>query len=258
MRDCAAAFGGYVECAGRAGGEARRVDVMTTKNIEILYFAAVADLVGRREERLAVEAGTVAELAAELERRHETLRGRLQNVRFAVNEAFVQDRDALTDGDVVAIIPPVAGGSELLPATERVAISTAALSVDAVCDLVRHPGAGALAVFVGVVRDHSEGRSVDALEYSAYETMAKKEMAAIIDELEAETPVLRLAAHHRVGPLSVGDDAIVCVASSPHRDAAFVAGRALIDRIKDRVPIWKRERGPDDERWVGWDEPGQS
>ena len=234
------------------------VAMMTMKNVQVLYFAAVADLVGRREEQASVEASTIEELAAELERRHEALRGRLANVRFAVNEAFVRGPDAFCDGDVIAIIPPVAGGSELRPAMERVAIGTSKLSVEAVCDLVRHSGAGALAVFVGVVRDQSEGRSVDALEYSAYETMALKEMAAIIDELEAETPVLRLAAHHRIGPLAVGDDAIVCVASSPHRDAAFVAGRALIDRIKDRVPIWKREKGPDDERWVGWDEPGQS
>lgn len=221
--------------------------------IQVLYFAAVAELVGRREESLDVEAATVAELAAALEARHPSLSGRLAQVRFAVNETFVKVDEPLADGDVVAVIPPVAGGSDRRPARERVAISRAPLSLDAVCALVRHPAAGALATFVGVVRDHSDGRSVDALEYSAYESMALKEMAAIIDELEAEMPVVRLAAHHRIGPLAVGDDAVVCAASSPHREEAFVAGRALIDRIKDRVPIWKREKGPGDERWVGWD-----
>jgi len=227
---------------------------MTEKQVQLLYFAAVAELVGHREESLSVQADSIAALAIELEERHPSLRGRLKNVRFAVNETFVHEKEPFADGDVIAVIPPVAGGSDLLPSKERVAIKTDKLSLETVCDLVRHSGAGALAVFVGVVRDHSEGRSVDALEYSAYETMALKEMAAIIDELEAETPVLRLAAHHRIGPLTVGDDAIICVASSPHRDAAFVAGRALIDRIKDRVPIWKREKGPDDDRWVGWTE----
>src|SRR5690606_17172437 len=104
------------------------------------------------------------------------------------------------------------------------------LSFDAVIDLVRHPSAGALATFVGVVRDHADGREVTALEYSAYESMAVAEMARIIDEIEAEIPVVRLAAHHRVGELAVGDEAVICAASSPHRDEAFRAGRALIDR----------------------------
>ena len=96
---------------------------------------------------------------------------------------------------------------------------------------------------------------MSALEYSAYESMALLEMARIVEELEAEQPEVRLAAQHRIGPLEVGDDAIVCVASSPHRGEAFEAGRALIDRIKERVPIWKRERSADGERWVNWDEP---
>jgi len=222
--------------------------------IRILYFAAVAELVGRREEEREVAAATVGDLAAELEGAHESLRGRLAKVRFAVNESFAHPSDALSEGDVVAVIPPVAGGSDARPARERVAIGTEPLSLDAVCALVRHRGAGALATFVGVVRDHNDGKSVDALEYSAYESMALEEMRKIIEELEAEIEGVRLAAHHRIGPLSVGDDAVVCAASSPHRDEAFVAGRALIDRIKDRVPIWKREKGPDDERWIGWDD----
>jgi len=227
---------------------------MVAMKIRILYFAAVAELVGRREEEREVAAETVGALAAELERAHEALRGRLGKVRFAVNEAFADHDDRLSEGDVVAVIPPVAGGADVLPSRERVWIGTEPLSLERVCALVRHPAAGALATFVGVVRDHNDGKAVDALEYSAYESMALEEMRRIIDELETEIEGVRLAAHHRIGPLAVGDDAVVCAASSPHRDEAFVAGRALIDRIKDRVPIWKRERGPDDVRWIGWDE----
>lgn len=226
---------------------------MSERLVTILYFAAVAELVGQREESFSTDAASVGALMAALEARHPALRGRLDQVRFAVNETFARATDPIAPGDVVAVIPPVAGGSPIAPSSDRVAITREPLSIERVCALVRHPGAGALATFVGVVRDHSDGRSVEALEYSAYEPMALKEMAAIIDAIEEEIPGVRLAAHHRIGPLVVGDDAIVCVASSPHRDEAFVAGRALIDRIKEHVPIWKREKSPGEDRWIGWE-----
>lgn len=224
--------------------------------VTVLYFAAVRDLVGAREEALEVPPGVdrIDALGRLLEAQHPALRDRLGQVRFAVNEELVSLDHALADGDVIALIPPVAGGSERAPAAERVAIRSDVLSVDTVTALVRHPGAGALAIFLGTVRDHSEGRVVSALEYSAYESMAVREMACIVEEIEAELPVVRLAAHHRIGELGIGDTAIVCAASSPHRDEAFRAGRLLIDRIKARVPIWKREKGPDGEYWVGWED----
>lgn len=225
--------------------------------VQMLYFAAVAELVGSREEALELPSavGTVRELARLLEERHPALRGRLGQVRFAVNEEFASADRTFAEGDVVAVIPPVAGGSDRAPASERVAVLEEPLSLDRVTRLVRHPGAGAIATFVGIVRDHSDGKDVSALEYSAYESMAVAEMARVIEEIEAEMPVVRLAVHHRIGLLSVGDDAVICAASSPHRDDAFVAGRALIDRIKDRVPVWKRERVVDGtEEWVGWDD----
>ncbi|HEY8077845.1 MAG TPA: molybdenum cofactor biosynthesis protein MoaE [Labilithrix sp.] len=126
------------------------------------------------------------------------------------------------------------------------------LSVDEATREVTRPGAGGIAVFVGVVRDENDGRSVTRLEYSAYASMAVKEMLAICDEIEREIEGARVAVQHRVGALVVGDAAVVCVASAPHRGEAFRACRALIDRIKERVPIWKREHGPDGAAWVGW------
>jgi molybdopterin synthase catalytic subunit len=112
--------------------------------------------------------------------------------------------------------------------------------------------AGALSLFVGTVRNHNEGLPVSLLEYQAYESMAEKQMAKIAFEIEAELPGVRLAALHRVGELKVGDSAVICVASSPHRHEAFVACRRLIDRIKEDVPVWKREHGPAGPYWVGW------
>jgi molybdopterin synthase catalytic subunit len=131
-------------------------------------------------------------------------------------------------------------------------IREAPLSVDEALGHVRRRGAGGLAVFVGVVRDENEGRAVTRLEYQAYASMAKREMERIADEIEREVEGVRVCVLHRVGSLDVGDAAVVCAASAPHRGEAFRACRALIDRIKERVPIWKREWGPDGAAWVGW------
>ena len=133
-----------------------------------------------------------------------------------------------------------------------VAMRDAPLSVDETIAAVKHPGAGAVCVFLGNVRDTNEGRAVVKLEYEAYGTMAVAEMTRIVEEIEREIAGVRLAVTHRVGALAVGDLAIVCAASAPHRDEAYRACRALIDRVKARAPIWKREHGPEGAYWVGW------
>jgi molybdopterin synthase catalytic subunit len=135
-----------------------------------------------------------------------------------------------------------------------VALRTEALSLDEAVAHVKHAGAGAVCVFLGMVRDYSEGRAVVKLEYEAYPAMALAEMKRIADELTAETAGLRLAVLHRTGPLVVGDVAVVCAASAPHRGEAYAACRALIDRVKARVPIWKREHGPEGAYGVGWED----
>jgi molybdopterin synthase catalytic subunit len=144
------------------------------------------------------------------------------------------------------------GKREVSDVAERVHLGDARLSIDAVIQSVGHPGAGGVAVFIGVVREVSDGRAVTRLEYSAYEAMAKRELEAILRELEAETPGVRVGVSHRIGSLAVGETAVVCAASAPHRGEALTACRELIERIKARVPIWKREWGPDGASWVGW------
>jgi len=134
------------------------------------------------------------------------------------------------------------------------------LSVAEVIAAVTRPEAGGIAVFVGTVRSENAGLPVTRLEYQAYASMAAKEMARIGQEIGLEIADVRLAVLHRTGSLVVGDAAVVCAASAPHRGEAFQACRLLIDRIKARVPIWKREHGPDGPYWVGWEdarcEPG--
>lgn len=126
------------------------------------------------------------------------------------------------------------------------------LNVDEVIAAVERPEAGAIALFSGVVRNHADGRAVSLLEYEVYPAMAVKEMAKAIAAIEAEINGVQLAVIHRVGTLQVGEVAVVCAASSPHREEAFEACRQCIDRIKATVPIWKREHGPHGPYWVGW------
>jgi molybdopterin synthase catalytic subunit len=115
---------------------------------------------------------------------------------------------------------------------------------------VRRDGDGGLALFVGVVRDHNAGKRVTRLEYAAYIPMAEKEMDRIAEEIARAHPGTLLAFRHRIGSLAVGDVAVAVAAAAPHREAAFSACRAGIEAIKARVPIWKKEFGPDGSSWV--------
>ena len=136
--------------------------------------------------------------------------------------------------------------------TRLLALRENALSVDEAIAAVSRASAGGIAVFLGTVRDHNEGQAVTELEYEAYTAMAEKELVAIADEIEREIAGVAVAVLHRVGRLQVGDLAVVCAAGAPHREEAFRACRELIERIKTRVPIWKREHGPAGTHWVGW------
>ena len=128
------------------------------------------------------------------------------------------------------------------------------ISVAEVIAAVARPEAGGISVFVGTVRGDNDGRAVTLLEYQAYASMAAKEMVRIGAEIASEVAGVELAVLHRVGSLEVGEVAVVCAASAPHRAEAFDACRRLIDRIKARVPIWKREHGPSGPYWVGWED----
>jgi molybdopterin synthase catalytic subunit len=127
-----------------------------------------------------------------------------------------------------------------------------ALLLDEAVRAVSWSGAGAVVTFLGMVRGENDGRAVTLLEYEAYGMMAEAELVKVESEIAAELPGVRVFALHRIGALRVGEAAVVCAASAPHRDEAFRACRMLIDRIKARLPIWKREHGPDGPYWVGW------
>jgi molybdopterin synthase catalytic subunit len=216
--------------------------------IQVLYFAVFRERLGKDGESLELPDGArVADAIAALASVHASiaqLRGRF---RVAVNQEFATDDTPLRAGDELALIPPVAGGSD----ARHVALRDDTLSLDRCIAAVSGPGMGGIATFTGMVRRHSRGITVDHLEYEAYAPMAVRVMMQLCDEIEAEIAGVRLAVEHRVGRLAIGDIAVVIAAAAPHRAEAFAACRAMIDRLKDRVPIWKKEVGDDGAEWVG-------
>lgn len=117
---------------------------------------------------------------------------------------------------------------------------------------VTRPSDGACVVFEGVVRDHQDGKRVQSIFYDAYRPMAEKEITKILYDISIQFPGVASTVVHRLGLLKVGEASIVIACAAPHRGEAFTACRAIIDRFKQTVPIWKKERGPDGEEWVGW------
>lgn len=216
--------------------------------IQVLYFAVFRERLGRDEEALELAAGArVRDAIDALAAMHApiaSLRGRF---RVAVNQDFAGEDRALHDGDELALIPPVAGGAD----ARHVVLTGEPLSLDRCVAAVRDPAMGGLVTFTGMVRRHSRGVTVERLEYEAYEPMAVREMTRLCEEIEAEHAGVRLAVEHRVGTLQVGELAVVIAAAAPHRAEAFTACRAMIDRLKERVPIWKKELGEDGSTWVG-------
>ena len=148
------------------------------------------------------------------------------------------------DGDEVALLPPMSGGSG------RVRVQAAPLSLDALLAQVGGTDCGGIVTFTGVVRDHSRGHAIDHLEYEAYVPMAEREMKHIAARVRERWPEVRIAMSHRVGRLELGDAAVMIVAGAPHRAEAFEACRFAIDTLKQTVPIWKKEFSQQGTYWV--------
>ena len=131
-----------------------------------------------------------------------------------------------------------------------VAVTSEPISAAALLPLVRDDRAGAIATFEGAVRNHHAGKTVAFLEYEAYIPMAESELGKIAERARERWPIEAIAIHHRIGRLEIGEISVALAVSSAHRNEAFEALRWAIDTLKETVPIWKRETGPDGTFWI--------
>ena len=250
-------------------------------NVRVRLFAIQRELAGTREVALALPDGADVEAAwTALVARHPVLAPGRASLRFARNGDYAEPTTPLRDGDEVAMIPPVSGGAgasagasaggepaggvgrRILELRDE-PFTTAILGE--LADRLAVPEDGAFVGFLGRTRStpgtpapgqeaeaaRHAGRSVEALDYEAHETMVLGVLDAIATEAHDRFGVDRLAIIHRLGAVPLGEPSIAVAAAAPHRDAAFAAARYAIDETKARAPIWKAERFSDGHVWIG-------
>lgn len=220
---------------------------MPDVNITVRAFASYREAIGSKQVALEVSPdATPVQVWDVLRRRFPALARLPRPSAFAINDRYVPAETALRERDELVLIPPVSGGGD-----DRVALTGDPIDLAALLDAVRDPQAGAVVLFLGTVRDNRQGSRVHHLEYEAYETMARREMARVAGEASARWPVLHIAMVHRLGRLTVGEISVAIAVACAHRKDAFEAGRYAIDALKQTVPIWKKEVWDGGEVWVG-------
>jgi molybdopterin converting factor subunit 1 len=214
-------------------------------------FATFRERAGAAElVREFPEGATVAEMWDALKREFPALGGHRDSVGFAVNQEYVKGDFRPRAGDEVAFIPPVSGGADprwMGP----VAIVRRPIDVAALERAAGDPAAGAIVTFAGTTRRENAGRVVVRLEYEAYEAMALSEMRKIAREAGEQWPIVRIAIAHRIGVVEIGETSVAIAVAAAHRGEAFQACRFAIDRLKEIVPIWKKEYFEGGEMWIG-------
>ncbi len=224
--------------------------------VRVLFFAYLRDVTGTPALDLELPAGArVADAHAAVVRRWPDLESQLVRIPVVVDGRVADAAAALRDGAELAWLPPVGGGEggpAEAPGMIVAAVTAAPLDLSRLIHEVTAPSCGAVASFLGVVRDHDDGRRVLSLEYQAYERVAADQLAGVVREALARWPMARVGVVHRTGRLVVGDASVAIAVACPHRDEAFACCRYVIDRVKEAVPIWKGEYGPDDgaPRWL--------
>jgi MoaE-MoaD fusion protein len=216
--------------------------------VTVRYFAGHRDMTGRSHESIELpDDATVGSLWELLVSRYPRLAGYTGRMLYALNQEYATLTSTLGDGDEVAFIPPVSGGSG-----ELFRVTGEPLDPAPLVAAVQSPEMGAVVTFAGVVRNNFGGRGTAFLVYEAFEPMAVKVLLDLAAQARAQWGTGPIAIHHRVGRLEIGETAVLIVVASAHRHAAFEAAEWLMDRIKEVAPIWKQEHWADGaHEWVG-------
>jgi MoaE-MoaD fusion protein len=213
-------------------------------NVTIRLFAALREQAGTSRVELELPEGAhVSDVWSAL-----ALGGdEPPSLAFAVNKGYADRSHVLAEGDEVALIPPVSGGDDDRPLAE---VGPDPLDLGRLIGRVADPGAGAIATFVGTVRNQARGRDVIWLDYEAFDEMAVLELEKVARDVVSANGCIRAAIAHRTGRCEVGEASVAIAVSAAHRHAALTACQQAIDTLKLTVPIWKKERYADGEEWV--------
>jgi molybdopterin synthase catalytic subunit len=213
--------------------------------VRVLMFGALAEAAAKRDAFDLPTDATAGEVVAAVGERYPVAVAILERCAVAVNHEVVGSSHRVGGSDEIALLPPMSGGGAI---SVRL---TASPSVSEALDAVAAAGSGGTALFVGTVRDSSNAGPVTQLDYSAYDAMAEKVIGEIAGEAVGKWGLLAVAVEHATGPRCVGEITFVVACAAPHRDEAFDACRYVVDEVKRRAPVWKKESGPWGERWVG-------
>ncbi|MFB3826208.1 MAG: molybdenum cofactor biosynthesis protein MoaE [Bryobacteraceae bacterium] len=229
--------------------------------VRVLFFGMLRELAGGAEQRLDVADGaTMGDVFEACAARFPRMREMASSIVLARNQEFSRPGDAVREGDEIALLPPVSGGSGafLRQSNESgnfFALTRQPIDVRKLAALALRGEDGAVVTFDGVARNNTGGRRTRCLEYECYEPMALKVMAEIGRELAAGFDIGHIGIVHRLGRVLIGETSVAIVVTAPHRQAAFAAALEAVDQLKRRVPVWKREYFEDGEVWVEgeWD-----
>jgi MoaE-MoaD fusion protein len=213
--------------------------------VRVIYFGMLKDAVGRQTEDVELPSGALlGDLLADRTAHTPVLDNFRTVLAFAINQEYAQLNDSLKDGDEVAMLPPVSGG------TPSCLLVREPIDAKAVSDSIKAEEDGAVSVFDGIVRNNTRSRETLFLVYEAYEEMALKQMEELAAQAKEKFAVREVAIVHRLGRLEVGETSVLIAVAAAHRAAAMDACRWLIDTLKKMVPIWKKEHFVDGAVWA--------
>ena len=223
--------------------------------ITVLFFAGLRDRAGAGKIPVELPDGATVSDAIEAARVASEREWTVPRaVMTAVNEEYADRDQRLADGDELALIPPVSGGADSSE-PDNVLITDEPLDSEAVSAHVRADSDGAIVIFEGVTRNRNDGRGVQFLEYEAYRPMADNKIREIIGEMRDRFEIDLVSIAHRTGRVDIGEKSMVVAVSAAHRRPAFEATLYFVDRLKEIVPIWKKELFDGGEVWIN-DTPG--